>query len=97
MGQTSLNPHRPTPSVSFSFRNSPLLNGLNINLSNISYSGKFSKIGEKKCLIRQKKKNTLSKIAAPGPTSSVSFEGVLSNKDESRLGQVFMRSLNHAI
>ena len=56
MGQTSLNPHRPALSVSFSFRNSPLLNGLNINLSNIAYSGKFSKIGEKKCLIRQKKK-----------------------------------------
>ena len=73
-----------------------MLNGLNLNLGNIAYSGKFSKIGEKKCLIRQKK-NTLSKVAAPGPTSSVSFEGVLSNKDESCLGQVFMRSLNHAI
>ena len=58
MGQTPLNAHHPPPplpSVCFSFRNSPLLNGLNLNLGNIAYSGKFSKIGEKKCLIRQKK------------------------------------------
>ena len=73
-----------------------MLNGLNLNLGNIAYSGKFSKIGEKKCLIRKKKK-TLSKIAAPGPTSSVSFEAVLSNKHESRLGHLFMRSVKHAI
>ena len=72
-----------------------MLNGLNLNLGNIAYSGKFSKIGEKKCLIRQK--NTLSKIVAPGPTFSVSFEAVLSNKHESRLGQLFMRNVKHAI
>ena len=29
---------------------------------------------------------TLLKIEAPGPTSSVSFEAVLTNKDESRIG-----------
>ena len=58
-------------------------NGLNPNLGNIAYSGKFSRLGEKKYLIRQKKK-TLSKIVAPGPTSSVG-------------GQLFMRSLNHPI
>ena len=45
----------------------------------------------------EQKKKTLSKIAAPGPTSSVSFEAVLSNKDQSRIGQLFMRSPNHAI
>ena len=63
------------------------------------YSGKFLKFGEKNCLIRNKKKQkkTLSKIAAPGPTSSVSFEAVLSNKDQSRIGQLFMRSPNHTI
>ena len=53
-------------------------------------------MSEKKCLIRQKK-NNLSKIAAPGPTSSDSFEAVLSKKDDSRIGQLFMRSLNHPI
>ena len=74
-----------------------MLNGLNPNLGNIAYSGKFSKFGEKKCLIRRKKEKSLSKIAAPGPTSSVSFEAVLSNKDQSRIGQLFMRSPNHAI
>ena len=37
------------------FWNSPLLNGLNPNLGNIAYSGKFTKLGEKKSLIRQKK------------------------------------------
>ena len=78
------------------FWNSPLLNGLYPDLGNIAYSGKFSKLDEKKCLIRQKKK-TLSKIEAPGPTSSVSFEAVLSNKYESRIGQLFMRGLNHPI
>ena len=50
MAQTPLNPHL------FFFWNSPLLNGLNPNLGNIVYSGKFSKFREKKCLIRQKKK-----------------------------------------
>ena len=70
----------------FFFWNSPLLNGLNPNLGNIAYSGKFTKLGEKKSLIRQKK-NTLSKIAAPGLTCSVSFEAVLLNKDESCIGQ----------
>ena len=39
----------------FFFWNSPLLNGLNPNLGNIAYSGKFTKLGEKKSLIRQKK------------------------------------------
>ena len=73
-----------------------MLNGLNLDLGNIAYSGKFSKSGEKKCLIRPKK-NALSKIAAPGPTSSVSFKAVLSNKDERCIGQLFMRSLNHPI
>ena len=67
-----------------------MLNGLNPNLGNIAYSGKFSKFGEKKCLIRRKKEKSLSKIAAPGPTSSVSFEAVLSNKDENRIGQLFI-------
>ena len=42
-------------------------------------------------------KNTLSKIAAAGPTSSVSFEAVLSNKAESHIGQLFMRSPKHPI
>ena len=45
----------------------------------------------------EQKKKTLSKIAAPGPTSSVSFEAVLSNKDQSRIGQLFIRSPNHTI
>ena len=72
-----------------------MLNGLNPDLGNIAYSGKFSKLGEKKFLIRQKK--TLSKIAGPGLTSSVSFEAVLSNKYEFRVGQLFMSSLNHSI
>ena len=40
---------------------------------------------------------TLLKIAAPGPTSSGSFEVVLINKDESCIGQLLMRSLNSAI
>ena len=43
------------------------------------------------------KKNTLLKIAAPGPTSSGSFEVVFINKDESHIGQLFMRNLNSAI
>ena len=73
-----------------------MLNGLNPNLGKIAYAGKFSKLGDKKLLIRWKKK-TLSKIAAPGPTPSVSFEAVLLNKDESCMGQLFMRSLNHPI
>ena len=85
------NPPQP---LCFFFWNSPLLNGLNPDLGNIVYSGKFSKSSEKKCLVSPKKK-TLSKIAAPGPTSSVSFEAVLSNKDESCIGQLFMRSLSH--
>ena len=42
------------------------------------------------CLL---KKNALSKIAAPGPTSLVSIDVVLSNKDEGCIGQLFMRSL----
>ena len=32
------------------------------------------------------KKNTHSKIATPGSTSAGSFEAVLSNKDEDRIG-----------
>ena len=52
--------------------NRPYLNGLNPNLGNTTYSGKFSKLGEKK--------NALSKIVAPGPTFSVSFEAILLNK-----------------
>ena len=72
-----------------------MLNGLNPDLGNIAYSGKFSKLGEKKFLIRQKK--TLSKIAGPGLTSSVSFEAVLSNKYGFCVGQLFMSSLNHSI
>ena len=43
------------------------------------------------------KKNTLSKIAAPGPTFSESLEVASSNKDESHIDQLFMRSLNRAI
>ena len=74
------------------FPNNPLLNGLNPNIGNIAYSGKFSKLGEKKFLICQKK-NTLSKIAAPGPTSSVSYEAVLSNKDGNRKSQLLIKSL----
>ena len=42
-------------------------------------------------------KKTLSKIAAPGPTFTCSFEVILSNKDEIRIGQLSVRSLNHAI
>ena len=42
-------------------------------------------------------KNTLSKIAAPGTTSSGCFEVVLLNKDENPISQLFMRSLNRAI
>ena len=80
-----------TPLFVCFFWNSPLLNSLNPNLGNIAYSGKFSKLDEKKCLIRQEK-NTLSKIAAPGPTSSVSIEAVLSNKDESCIGQLYEKS-----
>ena len=60
-------PDPPQPPLVFFFWNSPLLNGLNPNLGNIAYSGKFS------------------------------FEDVLSNKDESRIGQLFMRSLNNPI
>ena len=64
------------PPFVFFFWNSPLLNGLNPNLGNIAYSGKFSKLGEKKYQIKRKKNKqyTLSKIAAPGRTSSASFE-----------------------
>ena len=50
------------PPVCFFFWNSPLLNGLNPNLGNIAYSGKFS------------------------------FEDVLSNEDESRIGQLFSKT-----
>ena len=90
MVQTPLKPH-----VCFFSWDSPLLNGLNLNLGNIAYFGKFSKLGEKKCLIKQKKKKEiLSKITAPHPTSSVSFEEFLSNKDESCIVQLFM---SHAI
>ena len=80
----------PPQDPCFFFWNSPLLNGFNLNLGNVFYSGKFSKLGEKKSLIKQKKQ-TLSKITAPVSTSSVSFEAVLSNKDESCNGQLFMR------
>ena len=45
----------PQPPVCFFLWNSSLLNGLNPNLGNIVYSGYFSKLGEKKCLIRRKK------------------------------------------
>ena len=62
-------------------------------LDDIAYFDKFLKLGEKKCLIRPKKKKTLLKIAASGPTSG-SFEVVLLNKDKSRTGQLLMRSLN---
>ena len=41
------------------------------------------------------KKNTLSKIAGPGPTSAGSFEVVLLSKNETSIAQLFMRSLNH--
>ena len=78
------------------FCNRLLLNGLNPNLGSIAYFGKFSKLSEKK-MPNQAKKKTFSKIAAPCPTSSVSFEAVLSNKDESCIGQLFMRSPNYAI
>ena len=43
------------------------------------------------------KNNTLPKIVPPGPTSSVLFEAVLSYKRESRIGQLFVRSVNHPI
>ena len=62
----------------FFFWSSPLLNGFILNLGNVSYSGKFSKLGEKKFLIKHKKKKTLSKTTAPGSIFSVSFEAVLS-------------------
>ena len=65
-------------------------------LGDTVYFGKFSKLGEKKCLIRQKK-NTLLKTATPVPTFSESFELALLNKDESHIDQLFMRSLNRAI
>ena len=42
-------------------------------------------------------KNTLSTIAAPATTSSGSFEVVFSNKDEIRIRQLFMRSINRAL
>ena len=42
-------------------------------------------------------KNALSKIAAPGATSSGSFKVVLLNKDGSHISQLFLRSLNRAI
>ena len=45
----------PPPTVCFFFWNNPLLNSLYPNLGKIAYSGKFSKLGEKKSLIRQKK------------------------------------------
>ena len=44
-----------------------------------------------------KKNLALWKIVVPGPTSSASFEAVLSSKSESRICQIFMRSLKHAI
>ena len=44
-----LNPH-----LFFLGGNSPLLNGLNPNLGNIAYSGKFSILGEKKYQIKRK-------------------------------------------
>ena len=53
---------RPPSTPVFFFWNSPLLNGLNPNLGNIAYSGKFS------------------------------FEDVLSNEDESRIGQLFSKT-----
>ena len=46
---------------------------------------------------KKKKKKTLLKIATPGPTSSCFYEAVLLNKDESRTGQLFMRSLTSTI
>ena len=45
----------------------------------------------------REEKTPLSNIASPGPLSAGSLEVVLSNKDESRIGQLFMRSLNRAI
>ena len=42
-------------------------------------------------------KNTLSKIAAPGTTSSGCFELVLLNKVERHISHLFIRSLNRAI
>ena len=63
-------------------------------LGDLAYFGKFTKLGKKKHLFRQK--NTLSKIAGPGPTSGSSFEVVLLSKNESIIAQLFMRSLNCA-
>ena len=40
---------------------------------------------------------TLPIFGSPGSTSTDSFELVLSNKYESCIGQLFMRSLNYAI
>ena len=51
----------------------------NLQIRPITCFDKFSKLGEKKCLVRQKR--TFSKIAAPGPTCSGSFQVVLLNKD----------------
>ena len=65
-------------------------------LDNIAYFDKILKIRWVKMPNLERKK-TLSKIAAPGPTSWVSIEVVLSNKDESHIGQIFMRNLNRTI
>ena len=45
---------------------------------------------------KKKKKNSFED-STPGPTSSCFFEAVLLNKDESRTGQLFMRSLTSTI
>ena len=82
---------KPTSRPNFFFWSSPLLNGFILNLGSVSHSDKFSKLGEKKCLTKHKKKKTLSKATAPGSISSVSFEAVLSKKYESCNGQLFMR------
>ena len=50
-----------------------------------------------KILQIREEKTPLSNIESPGPISAGSLEVVLSNKDESRKGQLFMRSLNRAI
>ena len=42
-------------------------------------------------------KNILPTIADPDSTFSVSLEVVLLKKDENRVGQLFLRSLNHTI
>ena len=42
-------------------------------------------------------KNILPTIADPDSTFSVSLEVVLLKKDENRIGQLFLRSLNHTI